>query len=236
MLENKRILAVVPARGGSKGIPLKNLKVVGGISLVERVGRVVKQMRIIDRAVVSTDHEEIRRVAVESGLAAPFNRPECLSGSTIGDWEVLNHALAATEVTDGVSYDVILMLQPTSPSRTAAQVERTVRCLIEGEFDAVWTVSETDSKGHPLKQLTITDDNALEYYDPRGSSIVARQQLSPVYHRNGVAYAFTRQCITQQKSIKGKRTGALVIREPVANIDSELDLQWAEFLLNCRTI
>ena len=103
--------------------------------------------------------------------------------------------------------------------------------LISGNFDAVWTVSETDSKGHPLKQLVVSDSHDLDYYDARGAAIVARQQLNPVYHRNGIAYAFTRDCLLTQKTIKGRRTGSVVITEPVANIDTELDLEWAEFLL-----
>lgn len=234
MFEGRRVLAVVPARGGSKGIPHKNLRPLGGVPLVARAGRVAKAVAAIDRAIVSTDHETIAKVAEEAGLAAPFRRPEDLSGPAIGDWEVLHHALLAMEGLDGVIYDMVVMLQPTSPSRTPAHVERAMRLLVDGSFDAVWTVSETDSKGHPLKQLTIGDQQSLEYYDERGGSIVARQQLRPVYHRNGIAYAFTRECLTVQKKIKGRRTGAFLITEPVANIDTELDLQWAEFLLSRR--
>jgi CMP-N-acetylneuraminic acid synthetase len=234
MYEGRRVLAVVPARGGSQGIPLKNLRTVGGVPLVALAGRVVKSLPWIDRAVVSTDHEEIARVAESSGLVAPFRRPESLAGPRIGDWEVLDHALKYMERLDAVAYDIILMLQPTSPSRTPAHVDQTLRVLIEGGFDAVWSVSETDSKSHPLKQLTVGGGRELGYYDPRGATIVARQQLQPVYHRNGLAYAFTRECLVVQKTINGRRTGAAVIEGPVANIDTELDLAWAEFLLSRR--
>lgn len=234
MHDGRRILAVVPARGGSKGIPLKNLRTIGGVSLVARAGQVATSVTAIDRAVVSTDHEGIAAAAEAAGLAAPFRRPEDLSGPTIGDFDVLHHALATMEALDRTTYDIVLMLQPTSPSRTPQHVERTVRMLVEGGFDAVWTVSETDSKGHPLKQLVIGEANALDYYDPQGARIVARQQLKPVYHRNGIAYAFTRSCLVDQRTIKGRRTGALPIAEPVANIDTELDLAWAEFLLQRR--
>jgi CMP-N-acetylneuraminic acid synthetase len=232
MLDGRRILAVVPARGGSKGIPLKNLRKVGGVSLVARVGHLIGKLPMIDRAVISTDHDAILMAAVDAGLAAPFRRPNELSGSTIGDWDVLYHALRTMEDLDRVDYDIILMLQPTSPSRTPQHVERALRRLIDSALDSVWTVSETDSKGHPLKQLVLGEDKTLDYYDSRGAHIVARQQLAPVYHRNGIAYAFTRDCILMQKTIKGRRTGAVVIEEPVANIDTELDLQWAEFLLS----
>lgn len=231
MYEGRRVLAVVPARGGSKGIPLKNLKTVGGMSLVARAGHVVRAVSAVDRAVVSTDHEGIALEAQREGLDAPFRRPAKLSGPKVADWDVLFHALVEMEKLDGVVYDIILMLQPTSPSRRPEHVERIIAMLVGGGFDAVWSVSETDSKGHPLKQLTIAEDGILDYYDPRGAGIVARQQLSAVYHRNGIAYAFSRQCLLEQRTIKGLKTGALLIDEPVANIDTELDLAWAEFLL-----
>jgi CMP-N-acetylneuraminic acid synthetase len=131
---------------------------------------------------------------------------------------------------DGVRFDIVVMLQPTSPGRTPAQVTEAVELLVDKDFDAVWTVSETDSKAHPLKQLTVDQTGELDYYDERGSSIVARQQLLPVYHRNGIAYVFTRACLLGQRAIKGRRTGALLVPGPSVNIDTELDLVWADFL------
>lgn len=231
MIEGRRVLVVVPARGGSKGIRLKNLRTVGGISLVAQAANVALQVAMIDRAVVSTDHEEIASAAEAAGLAAPFRRPEALSGDRIADWDVLEHALREMEAQDGEKYDVVVMLQPTSPGRTAAHVEETLRKLVDEDFDAVWTVSETDSKAHPLKQLVIAPDGSLDYFDPRGAAIVARQQLEPVYHRNGLAYAITRQCLVGQRTIKGVRTGAVIAQGDLPNIDTELDLEWAEFLL-----
>lgn len=230
MYEGKRVLAVVPARGGSQGVKLKNLREVGGIPLVGRAGQVASSLDFIDRAIVSTDHPEIARVARQYGLDAPFMRPEELSGAIISDWQVLSHALAELERIDGVTYDIVVMLQPTSPSRTADHVKATVARLVEGGFDAVWTVSETDSKAHPLKQLRISSAGKLDYYEPAGANIVARQQLLPVYHRNGIAYAITRSCLIDQRQIFGANTGALLIEGEIANIDTEMDLLWANFL------
>lgn len=230
MIDGRRVLAVVPARGGSKGVPLKNLRTIAGESLVARAGRVAGSVAEIDRAVVSTDHDGIAAAAEAAGLAAPFRRPGGLSGDRIADWDVLQHALTFMESLDGLTYDIVLMLQPTSPSRTAIHVRDTLEKLVAGGFDSVWTVSETDSKAHPLKQLTVSEDGDLDHYDPRGREIIARQQLQPVYHRNGIAYAITRECLLGQRSIKGRRCGAVVIAGSVSNIDTELDLLWAEFL------
>lgn len=234
MFEGRRVLVVVPARGGSKGITLKNLREVGGVPLVGLAGRVAAALDFADRRIVSTDHAGIARVAGEYGLAAPFMRPEDISGATIGDWQVLIHALTEMERIDRCAYDIVVMLQPTSPSRTPDHVRRAVERLVRDGLDSVWTVSETDSKAHPLKQLTIGTDGALAYYDPAGAAIIARQQLTPVYHRNGIAYALTRQCLVEQKTIFGVKAGAEIIEGHVSNIDTEYDLEIANYLLSRR--
>jgi len=230
MLEKKTILVVVPARGGSKGVKLKNIRTINGVPLVALVGQVVKGLPYVDRAVVSTDHPEIAAIARESGLDVPFMRPEELSGDIISDGPVLHHALTECERIDNRRYDVVVMLQPTSPFRKPKHVTAAVEKLITGGYDAVWTVSETDPKAHPLKQLVIRKD-ILDFYEPAGANIIARQQLTPVYHKNGVAYVMTRNCILNTKNIKGEMTSFVVIDEFMVNIDTELDFKLAEFIL-----
>lgn len=231
MIDGLRVLAVVPARGGSKGISMKNLRTIQGRPLVSIAAEVAKSVPEIDRRVVSTDHLEIAKVAKSAGLDVPFMRPPELSGDRIGDWDVLAHALRETETADGVTYDIVVMLQPTSPLRRPSDVSGTIRMLVEGCYDAVWSVSESDSKAHPLKQLVVRD-REIDYWDPRGSQIIARQQLEPVYHRNGVAYAITRGCLLDQKNIKGRRTGAHVVIGENISIDTEWDIELVEFILN----
>ncbi len=231
MLDGRTVLIVVPARGGSKGIKLKNIRPLKGVPLVALVGKVVKQLDYVDRAVVSTDHPGIAKIAREAGLDVPFMRPESISGDIVADWDVLHHALLATEEYDNKTYDIIVMLQPTSPFRQPEHVTATVKKLIEGNFDSVWTISETDSKSHPSKQLILNGD-IVEYYDPvNGPNIIARQQLSPVYHLNGIAYAFTRDCLIKQRTKKGERTSAVVVNEPIVNIDTDLDFKLAKFFI-----
>jgi len=155
LIKGKRILAVVPARGGSKGIPLKNIQPLAGKPLLSYTAEVVRQIPMIDRSVASTDHQEIANVAAEAGLDVPFFRPPEISGDRIGDWDVLFHALQELETRDGVKYDIILMLQPTCPLRKPSHVMMTIEKLVAEGFDSVWTVSETDSKHHPLKQFNV---------------------------------------------------------------------------------
>ena len=232
MLDDRRILAVVPARGGSKGLPLKNIREINGIPLVGLVGQVVQAIAMIDRAIVSTDHDDIARIAEQYGLEAPFRRPEDLSGDRIGDIEVLAHALHATENDDGQIYDLIVMLQPTAPLRRPEHVTATITKLVREGFDAVWTVSQSDSKYHPLKQLRVRDAE-LSYYGHGGAEIIARQQLGTLYYRNGVAYALTRECLLEQRLLMGRRTGALLLDGRFVSIDTEWDIRLTEFLLGC---
>lgn len=231
MFINKRVLVVSPARGGSKGVALKNLRQLNGVPLIAHVGRVVQALPYVDRAIVSTDHQGIADVAIASGLECPFFRPEKLSGDRIADWDVLNHALLTMESIDHVQYDIIVMLQPTSPFRKPADVTSVIERLIIGKYDSVWTISLTDSKQHPVKQL-LFDGSQMRYYDKDGGKIIARQQLPSVYHRNGIAYAITRECLVDKKSIIGSNASAIVIEGSMVNIDTEEDIIWAEFLLS----
>jgi CMP-N-acetylneuraminic acid synthetase len=209
---------------------MKNLRTVGGRSLVAIAAGVAAAVSEIDRRVVSTDHPEIARVAREAGLDAPFMRPESIAGDRIGDWDVLSHALKATEADDGERYDIVVMLQPTSPLRQPLDVLGTIKMLIDGRYDSVWSVSETDSKAHPLKQLVVREGR-MDYWDPRGANIIARQQLEPTYHRNGIAYAITRECLIEQGTIKGSHTGAYIVHEDHVSIDTERDIDLIEFFL-----
>ena len=130
-----------------------------------------------------------------------------------------------------LQYDVVIMLQPTSPSRQPEHIEKAISRLVDGNYDAVWSVSETDLKSHPLKQLVIGENGQLGYYDPRGAEIIARQQLTPVYHRNGIVYAMRRDCLLNDGPWLPENSSAIIISGSVVNIDTEQDLIDAEELL-----
>ncbi len=229
MLNNKRILAVVPARGGSKGIKLKNIALLKGRPLIAWTADVALKVDIIDRLIVSTDSSAIRKTAQKLGLACPFLRPKDISGDFVSDVAVLTHALQNLESLDSIHYDIVLMLQPTSPMRTVDHINEVLNKLVGGSFDSVLTLSQTNLKFHPLKQLEINDEN-VHHHDRRGSKIIARQQLVPTYHRNGIAYAVTRQCLLNEKTLIGRNCSFVLIPERVVNIDTPADIKEAEVL------
>lgn len=233
VIGDRRVLAIVPARGGSKGIHLKNIHPFLGKPLIAHVGDVIREVPEIDRCVVSTDHDEIASVAEAAGLEAPFRRPESLSGDRIADYDVLSHALEEMERQDECRYDLVVMLQPTSPLRRPVHVSEAIQLLHREGFDSVWSISETDSKGHPFKQLKVQDGH-IDYYDEAGKKIIARQQLQPVYHRNGVVYVITRECLKDYGDITGKKCGSYIIDEYLVSIDTQWDLEWAEYVAQKR--
>lgn len=228
MLHDKRILVVVPARGGSKGVRLKNIQPLAGRPLIAHTADLVCKLAYVDRAVVSTDHPDIAAIARRNGLDVPFVRPRELSGDRVSDFLVLEHALGEMEAQDDVQYDVVVMLQPTCPERTPEHVTEAVSTLILGKWDAVWTVNKTDLKYHPLKQLGISADGRLCHFDPRGARIVARQQLEPTYTRNGAAYAVARHCLVYQRTLLGENCSAVVIDDPLVSIDTLDDFEQVE--------
>jgi CMP-N,N'-diacetyllegionaminic acid synthase len=233
MFLGRRVLVVIPARGGSKGVPLKNIRPLCGRPLISHVGDVLAQLPFVDRAVVSTEDVRIAEVAKAHGLDVPFYRPDDLGGDMVGDVPVLRHASLETERLDGHEYDIVIMLQPTCPLRTAVHVQRVIAALVEGDWDAAWSVSRSDLKLHPLKQLRMTDSR-LAYYEPSAANVTARQQLEQLYYRNGAAYALTRQCLMDQDRLLGARTAGVVIEEPLVNIDTVEDFVAAETLLCMR--
>ena len=234
MLDGRRLLAVVPARSGSQGIPDKNLRPLSGVSLIGWAGRTLAQVPWLDRRIISTDSAEYAAEGERHGLDAPFLRPAHLSTDTAGAVETLQHALASMEALAGQRFDVVLIVEPTSPLRLPGDIEATVRRLIATGADAAVTVSPLPTKFHPLKTLTVADDR-LGFYLDAGRTVTNRQALEPLYWRNGVCYALTRACLMEQAAIFGRVTAAVVTEHPVVNIDEPWELEWAQRLLDQRS-
>ncbi len=225
MFKGLRVLAVIPARGGSKGISKKNIAPVAGKPLISYTTELTQNLPWLDATVVSTDSQEIAEVATQTPGIEIVWRPEELSGDRIGDHPVLRHALLAQEEQTSERYDIVLMLQPTSPLRTINDVESCITTLHESGWDAVWSVSETELTYHPRKQLALSPTGNLGFVIPGSQAIVARQELEPVFHRNGVCYAFTRDFLMGSDSTFSEgKTSAIVTPGAHISIDTPEDL------------
>lgn len=227
MYKNKNILAIIPARGGSKGVPYKNIFLLGGKPLINWTLDCTHKLKEIMRTIVSTDDKKIVKVVEDYGQRVPFLRPKYLSGDKVKDFDVIENVLKEAENYDNTQYDITLLLQPTSPFRDTKTIIGIIDLIIEKKLDSIWTVTETDLKYHPVKQLYVEND-LLKYALKEGLNFPIRQSLRPSYHVNGYAYAFTRECILTQRSRMGNKTAPYIIQEKVVNIDTHEDFKVAE--------
>ena len=230
MYLNKKILAIIPARGGSKGIPKKNLKKIKNISLVGRAIMVAKKIKEIDKIFVSTDSKEIIKEAEKFNILTPFIRPKNISGDKISDYQVIKHALKKIEKKENTIYEIIIMLQPTSPLRNIIEVKEVIKKIAHTKFDAIWTVSEVPLKYHPLKQFIQKKERMFFFLD-QGKNIFYRQKLKKTLIRNGACYAIKRNTLIKFKNIHGINLGYIKSKKKHISIDSFRDLRKASKLI-----
>lgn len=228
--QGKSVLAVVPARGGSVGIPGKNLKPVRGLSLVARAARAIIETGRADRAVCSTDDQAIAEEAQRSGLDVPEMRPQELSGSLAKSIDVWSHVWRDMERRDGRRYDLSVLIEPTSPLRRPEDIEATLKALTRESANAAATVSPTPAHFTPHKTLTVGTNERIGFYLQDGACFALRQSIPAYYHRNGVCYAARRETVVERGHILEDDCVAVILDRPLVNIDEPFDLELAEFL------
>jgi len=226
VLKKQRILCVIPARGGSVGLPRKNLREIHGVSLVGWAVKFANLIKEIDVVAVSSDSDEILNVSkVQGGACIEILRPEELSGPRVSDTDVLRHALEFTERQYMEKFDIVVMLQPTSPLRQITEVNECIYKVKAGA-SAAWTISEVDLKYHFRKQLIITPAGNLDYA-VHGETVIARQQLNPTYIRNGACYVVSKETLLSGVDLLGPNCGLVVSIGIRPNIDTLEDFEEA---------
>jgi CMP-N-acetylneuraminic acid synthetase len=230
MLEGRRILAVVPARAGSKGVANKNMRPLAGLSLIGWAARALRTLEYMDARIISTDAQEYASEGARHGLEVPFLRPAHLSDDRATAVDTVTHALLTMEQRAGETFAAIVILEPTSPLRLPDDVTRTLMHVIRGGRDSAVTLSRLDAKWHPRKALRVTGGTVTPLVDGE-PPITSRQELDDLFWRNGVCYAVSRDCLIRDRLIIGRDCGAEVIEHAVVNIDAEWEFDWAEFLL-----
>tara|TARA_B100000035_G_C20887304_1_gene503293 strand:- start:67 stop:762 length:696 start_codon:yes stop_codon:yes gene_type:complete len=227
MYKGKKIVAIIPARGGSKGIKLKNLKKIKKKTLIEIAYNCIAKSKLVDDIAISTDNILIKKEAKKMKNLKIINRPKALSGDKVSDLKVLKHAVLTLENFSN-NHEVLLMIQPTSPLRKTKHINDSIKKLINKNYDSVWSISKIDKKYNPLKQLKIKK-NKINYYSIKGKNIIARQQLENTYIRNGSTYAFKTSFIKKTKNLLSlKNNGFILIKNFQISIDSIKDLKMVE--------
>ena len=225
------VLAVVPARGKSKGIPRKNIAPLRSRPLLAYTAMAALAARHISRVILSTDDEEIAEVGRKWGLEVPFMRPARLAKDDTPTIPVLQHAVESLE-SQGEHFDAVLTLQPTTPFRLASDIDGAIELLARTNADSV--VSFVDvGEHHPARMKWIDEDRRV--IDPPFAEQVEgqrRQELRPIYLREGSIYLTRRDVLMKDSSIKGRDCRAwLIPQERTCNIDTPFDLFLAEQMM-----
>lgn len=227
-----KTLFVITARGGSKGIPGKNIKPLGGKPLLHYAIEQARALAADDDICLSTDDIAIAESAMRVGLNIPFMRPEALSTDTAGSYEVLLHALNHYEQT-GRQYDALVLLQPTSPFRTAKQIGEAMQ-LFSPDVDMV--VSVTNSKANPYYNLF--EENAQGFlHRSKPGNYVRRQDAPPVYEYNGAIYVINTASLKALPIAAFERVRKYEM-DAVSSLDLDTPLDWdfAEFLIERKIV
>lgn len=219
------VLGLVPARGGSKGIPGKNVRPLAGRTLLEYAAQAARESGVIDRLVLSTDDEAIAAAGRRAGIEVPFMRPGELASDETPMLPVIEHAVATLEQ-DGWSPEIVVLLQPTSPLRTPGHVRAAVEQLRESGADSVVTVVELPRHLSPDYVMRIEEERLVPFL-PQGAGVTRRQDARAAFVRDGTVYAFWRRTLRETGSLYGRVCRPLVL--PAAEsltLDSEED--WIE--------
>ena len=227
-----KVLGVTLARGGSKGIPKKNLAVVGGKPLIQHTFDIIPGIKMMSDYIVSTDCNEIIAYSRSQGINVPFKRPEFLSTDQATSVDALIHATQYMESQNNTRYDIVVELMCTNPFKESLHVNQAIEKLINTNADSVIGVSKVEEY-HPARLKKIVDDKIVDFCVPELSS--RRQDLRPfAYIRNGSIYALNRDSlINNSHRFGGDNSRPLVMPDKCSiNIDSILDLKLAELILN----
>jgi CMP-N-acetylneuraminic acid synthetase len=227
-----RRLAVVPARGGSKGIPRKNLAVVGGETLLARAIGCAKASGLFDLVMVSTDDAEIAAEGERCGAAVPFLRPADLASSTAAVADAVRYTLARLATEQAARFDLVALLEPTSPLRTPAVLRAVVAAAEEPGMDAALSLSPVPLRFHAAKQFRRADDGRIAHMLDSGATVVNRQELRETYVRNGMCYAVRTAALERGLGFLGSAARGIVVAGPIVNIDDPEDLALARKLLD----
>ncbi|MFH1070336.1 MAG: acylneuraminate cytidylyltransferase family protein [Candidatus Glassbacteria bacterium] len=227
MIDGRRVLAVITARGGSKSLPRKNLRLMAGKSLLAWTVEAAQGSRLINRLVLSSEDPEIIRAAGELGCEAPFVRPRELAGDDVSAVDVVIHAIRELP-----GYDYVLLLQPTTPFRSASDIDNCIELCRREDAPAV--ISLAPVKKNPFWMFRLDEEGRLQPLIEREWENSQRQDLPEFYVINGGVYVARTDYLLEHGAFIGNRTLGYVMPEDRSlDIDTVEDLSYAEYLVSC---
>ncbi|MFI3272574.1 MAG: acylneuraminate cytidylyltransferase family protein [Pseudomonadota bacterium] len=230
MYKNNRILALIPARSGSKGIPKKNTKMLLDKPLIAYTIHAALDAKCFDDIVVSTDSPEIATIANQYGAATPFLRPEYLSSDTAKAEDTIFHAIKELSA-QNLHFDILVYLQPTSPLRDSQDIRNAVDFFIQHNLDSLASISSVEE--HPLFMRTMDENHQMQKV-LNSPSNVRRQDLQPYYILNGAIYINTVRMLNTDFRANDNTYGYILSAESGLDINTLEDFEKATTLLKCK--
>lgn len=228
MYKDHVVVCVIPARGGSKGLPGKNIKMFCGKPLITHTIEQARQSKYIDRVIVSTEAEEIAQISLEYGAEAPFVRPMELAQDSSSTIDVLLHAINWLENVNRFAFDIILLLHTTTPLRSVEDINRCIVLMVDEKADNVFSVAE--SHRNPYFNMVEEDTTGFARLVKEGC-YSTRQSTPKVYDMNASIYVWWKELLKKKKKIFLEKTKIYIMpKERSIDIDDDLDFRIAEFL------
>ena len=230
MLKEQKILAVITARGGSKGVPQKNIRPLLGKPLIAYTIQAALQSKTLNRTIVSTDDETIAHVSKQYGAEVPFLRPQHLATDAATSLSVLQHAVRYLADKEDYLADIIVCLQPTSPLRSAEDIDQAVTLCLRTGSDSV--VSLCQAEHHPYWMEKVVAGRIYPLMEADDEKYQRRQDLPPVYQLNGAIRVIKRNILLEEERMAGDNALAYIMpQERSIDIDTPIDFKIAELIL-----
>lgn len=231
MIDNKRVLAIIPARGGSKRVPRKNILDLASKPLIVWTIDAALKSEYIDRVVVSTDDKEIAEISKKNGADVPFMRPVELASDSATSIDAVRHAIKALESLNEY-YDYLILLQPTSPLRTEKYIDDAIELLIEKKAECIVSICEVD---HPVEWTGILPESqSMNNFFPKELQGKRSQDFQTRYRINGAIYIVNIKQALEQKSLILNELiyGFIMQRKDSIDIDEYIDFKIAEVIMS----
>lgn len=232
--KDKKIIAIIPARGGSKGVPKKNIKNLNGKPLIAYTIEEAKKSKYIDRVIVSTENEEISKTSITYGAEIPYLRPKELAQDESPTVDCIIHMLKWLKENENYIPEYVCLLQCTSPLRDYKDIDCTIEKALKEEFDGAISVCEAEINPY---WTNVFEGEKLKCFLDEGKNITRRQDLPKVYRINGAVYIIKSDIFIKEKTFETDNiTGYVMSNENSIDIDTLIDFKVAEFLMKEREI
>jgi CMP-N,N'-diacetyllegionaminic acid synthase len=229
-----KILGLIPARGGSKGVPGKNIKMLGGKPLISYTIQSALESTLIQDVIVSTDSAEIKEIAIDCGANVPFLRPPELSNDSAKSIDVVLHALEYLKQ-KGKEYDAIILLQPTTPFRPKGFIDEAISLYKNKNYDSLVSVLSVPDEYNPHWVYEVDEKGFLKLSTGEQEIISRRQELPKAFIRDGSVYITSTDVVNHSRSFYGNKLGYIISDEKFhVNIDTPLDWERAETLFKIK--